>query len=180
MFKNVISFLAGAVLAAVAVILFMPSGKKVESKAIKPSEIVYSTTRTQDYFFPTHNNLLVMDRAYAEIAEVFVVEVEPNKFTHRHIHNDTEQLYYVLSGEGKVEVERNGVSEYHTIRPTELVHIPRDCWHQTFCAGDESLRYLAIDCFPDGKNPAEPTWDDHAQAICVMNQWDYDESRIRN
>lgn len=150
---------------------------KLEQRVGFPSSIVYDTNKTEGYFFPTHNNLLVMDRAYATATEVFVVEIEPGKATHRHIHNDTEQLYYVLSGKGRVDLERNGKKEQYEILPTQLVHIPLNCYHQTFCSGDEVLRYLAVDCFPGGKNQAEPTWDSHAHAICDMNGWDYEQSR---
>ena len=150
---------------------------KLESREGMPSSIVYNTNKTDGYFFPTHNNLLVMDRAYATSTEVFVVEIEPGKATHRHIHNDTEQLYYVLSGKGHVELERNGQYEQYEILPTQLVHIPLNCFHQTFCNGDEVLRYLAIDCFPNGKNDAEPTWDSHARVICNENGWNYEDSR---
>jgi quercetin dioxygenase-like cupin family protein len=106
-----------------------------------------------------------------------VVEVAPNKHTHRHVHNDTEQLFYVLSGKGTLNLERDGKMETYHLEPTQLVHVPRNSYHQAFCAGTDSLRYLAIDCFPLGKNPKEPTWDDHAKAICKLNGWDYDESR---
>lgn len=177
MIKYIVTFAAGVLLTLA--IVWLSGYTKKTSQAIRPSKIVYSTTNTEDYFFPTHNNLLVMDRAYAEVAEVFVVEVETDKFTHRHIHNDTEQLYYILSGEGKVEIERDGKKEEYPIKPTEVIHIPRNCYHQTFCIGSQQLRYLAVDCFPQGKNLAEPTWDDHARAICEMNSWNYNQSRIK-
>ena len=151
---------------------------KVVSDPLK-SEIVFSTdtTDTEGYYFPTHDNLLVMDRSNAEVAEAFIVQIAPGKFTHRHVHDDTEQLFYVLSGKGKLILERLGRKETFELLETNFVHVPRNCYHQTFCEGADSLRYLAIDCFPNGHNPKELTWDDHARAVCDMNKWDYTEAR---
>jgi len=170
-----ISFILGGLLVG-GVFCF---NQKKASVATTKSKIIYSTQKTEGYYFPTHNNLLVMDRSNAEVAEVFIVEVAPNKQTHRHIHNDTEQLFYVLSGKGKLILEREDKMENYTLESTNVVHIPRNCFHQVFCEGADSLRYLAIDCFPLGKNTNEPTWDDHAKAICSLNGWDYSKARIK-
>ena len=144
------------------------------------SKILYSTVinDTVNYFFPTHDNLLVMDRSNAEIAEAFIVRIAPGKYSHRHIHYDTEQLYYIISGEGRIDIERDGKKESFNLSPANFVHIPRNCYHQTYCKGTETLKYLAIDCFPFGHNPAEPTWDDHAKAICKLNNWDYSKVTV--
>lgn len=130
------------------------------------------------YYFPTHDNLLVMDRSNTEIAEAFIVQIAPDKFTNRHVHDDAEQLFYILSGKGKLKLERLGKKEVFELSPTDFVHIPRNCYHQTFSEGADTLKYLAIDCFPKGHNPNEPSWDDHARAICKMNNWNYNEARI--
>jgi oxalate decarboxylase/phosphoglucose isomerase-like protein (cupin superfamily) len=141
------------------------------------SKILFSTSETEGYFFPTHDNLLIMDRSNAEISEAFIVQIAPGKFTHRHVHDDTEQLFYILSGKGKLNLERTGHMETFELLPANFVHVPRNCYHQTFCEGTDTLKYLAIDCFPHGHNPAELTWDDHARAVCKMNNWDYNEAR---
>lgn len=145
------------------------------------SKVLFGTKndQTAGYYFPTHDNLLVMDRSNAEVAEAFIVQIAPGKFTHRHTHDDTEQLFYVLSGNGKLVLERLGKKETFIIQPSEFVHVPRNCFHQTFCEGTDSLKYLAIDCFPGGHNPNESTWDDHAKAVCKMNNWNYNEARIK-
>ena len=157
---------------------------KVENKnSVDPlkTNVVYSIADsvTEGYYFPTHDNLLVMDRANAETCEAFIVQVAPNKFTHRHIHDDTEQIFYILSGKGRLDLERGGKKESFILNPKDFVHVPRNCFHQTFCEGTDSLKYLAIDCFPKGHNPDEPTWDSHARAVCKMKNWSYDEARIK-
>jgi len=163
-------------------------GKTNEAKNIIVStvsplttKVIYSTADsvTEGYYFPTHDNLLVMDRANAETCEAFIVQVAPNKFTHRHIHDDTEQIFYILSGKGRLDLERGGKKEKFILNPKDFVHVPRNCYHQTFCEGTDSLKYLAIDCFPKGHNPEEPTWDSHARVVCKMKGWSYDEARIK-
>ena len=145
------------------------------------TKVVYSIADsvTEGYYFPTHDNLLVMDRANAETCEAFIVQVAPDKFTHRHVHDDTEQIFYILSGTGRLDLERGGKKESFFLNPKDFVHVPRNCYHQTFCEGVDSLKYLVIDVFPNGHNPDEPTWDSHARAVCDMKDWSYDEARVK-
>lgn len=156
------------------------SSTQVELDPLKTS-VIYSTADsvTEGYYFPTHDNLLVMDRANAETCEAFIVQVAPDKFTHRHVHDDTEQIFYILSGKGRLDLERGSKKESFILNPKDFVHVPRNCYHQTFCEGTDSLKYLAIDVFPNGHNPAEPTWDSHAHAVCEMKGWSYEEARIK-
>ncbi len=180
--RNVIIALIVGLLvgAGITWVINKQSVKKISSDPLK-SKVLFSSADndTEGYYFPTHDNLLVMDRSNAEIAEAFIVQIAPGKFTHRHAHDDTEQLFYVLSGKGKLVLERLGRKETFDLLETNFIHVPRNCYHQTFCEGADSLKYLAIDCFPNGHNPNEATWDDHAKAVCKMNNWDYNEARIK-
>jgi len=177
--KIIIAGIAGVAIGIAGALVFLKFSQPSSEATNNPlkSEIVFSTTDTEGYFFPTHDNLLIMDRTNTEIAEAFIVQIAPGKFTHRHVHDDTEQLFYILSGKGKLNLERAGGMETFELLPTNFIHVPRNCYHQTFCEGRDSLIYLAIDCFPNGHNSSEPTWDDHARAVCKMNKWDYKEAR---
>jgi mannose-6-phosphate isomerase-like protein (cupin superfamily) len=181
---SISTFLLGILLTVVYFNYLNCSETKCENKTnIDPlkTKVVYSIADsiTEGYYFPTHDNLLVMDRANAETCEAFIVQVAPNKFTHRHIHDDTEQLFFILSGKGRLDLERGGKKESFILNPKDFVHVPRNCYHQTFCEGADSLKYLAIDCFPKGHNPDEPTWDSHARVVCDMKGWNYEEARIK-
>jgi quercetin dioxygenase-like cupin family protein len=180
-----ISFLSGVILTAV--ILYFTTkqpatneflGEK-ESALAEKSKVLFSTQETEKYYFPTHNNFLIMDRTNAEVAESFIVQIAPYKNTHRHVHNDTEQVFYVLSGKGRLDLERDGKMENYNLEPTNFVHVPRNLYHQIFCTGADSLNYLAIDCFPHGSNPLEPTWNDHVIAMCKLMGWDFSKVRIK-
>ena len=137
---------------------------------------IFSTTDTPRYRFPTHSNLLVMDRADAAASESFVSVMEPGEAPPLHRHDDTEQVFFVLSGRGRLEVGPEA-QDQGELEPGDLVRIPPGTLHRAACVGDEPLRYLVIDCFPGGRPSREPTWDDHVRAVCLENGWSFDEVR---
>ena len=136
-------------------------------------QYVFSTKEAKRYRFPTHINDLVMDRSQATGSEVFVVVLEPGEAPPLHQHDDTEQIFYVLHGRGRLTI---GDEAYpFDVQPGDVVRIPPGTLHSIECAGNATLTYLAVDCFPGGRPTAEPTWDDHVQAICQDQGWDYDQ-----
>lgn len=134
---------------------------------------VFSTKQLQRYRFPTHINDLVMDRSQASASEVFIVVIGPGGAPPLHQHDDTEQIFYILEGQGRLEI--GGESEDFMVGPGDVVRIPPETPHRIHCLGTADLRYLAIDCFPAGRPDAEPTWDSHVQAVCQLQGWEYDE-----
>lgn len=133
---------------------------------------VFNTENPKRYRFPTHINDLVMDRSEATASEVFIVELAPDEATPAHQHDDTEQIFFVLSGYGYVEIDEVDV---YPIGPGDVVRIPPSTVHAVHCLYEAPFRYLAVDCFPAGRPDAEPTWDDHVQTVCAEQGWDYDE-----
>ncbi|MEX2501350.1 MAG: cupin domain-containing protein [Trueperaceae bacterium] len=137
---------------------------------------VFSTddADTIRYRFPTHANHLVMDRADATTSESFVTVMEPGESPPLHKHDDTEQVFYVLSGHGRLEIGPD--AEYQgDLRPGHLVRIPPGTLHRVPCVGNEPLRYLVVDCFPGGRPTEEPTWESHVKTICAENGWEFDK-----
>lgn len=134
---------------------------------------VFSTTHPKRYRFPTHANLLVMDRSEATSSEVFIVELAPGEAPPLHQHDDTEQVFYVLSGQGRLEIGREG--DAYPVNPGDVIRIPPATPHRIHCQGEVSLTYLAVDCFPAGRPQAEPTWDDHVKTVCREQGWDYQQ-----
>ncbi|MBI4026805.1 MAG: cupin domain-containing protein [Verrucomicrobia bacterium] len=128
---------------------------------------IYSIKRTTPYHFREHTNELVMDRSHAEACEVFVTIIQPGKTTPLHKHDDAEQVYFVLSGIGRIERGQKCRTP-QTIRPGEVVHIPRETYHKVSCAGKKTLKYLVVDVFPGGRPEAEPTWHSHVAGVA---QW---------
>ena len=132
---------------------------------------VFDTRRAIRYRFPTHINDLVMDRAEAETSEVFIVVLQPGEAPPLHQHDDTEQIFYVIGGAGRLEI---GVEcAPHAVNSGDIVRIPPRTLHRIVCLGDEPLRYVAVDCFTRGRPADEPTWDAHARVMCAKNGWDF-------
>ena len=134
---------------------------------------VFPTDRTTRYRFPTHTNLLVMDRAEATASESFITVMEPGEAPPLHVHHDTEQVFFVLSGEGRL-ITGADEQDQGPIVPGDLVRIPPGTWHKVPCVGDEPLRYLVVDVFPGGRPSAEPIWESHVRVVCEGNGWDFD------
>lgn len=133
---------------------------------------VFPISKATHYRFPTHVNDLVMDRSESATSEVFVVVLEPGEAPPRHKHDDTEQVFYVMSGQGRLWIE--GEAQEFPVKPGDVVRIPVGVYHRIFCEGNETLRYLSIDCFIGGRPKDEPTWDAHVRAMCKQQGFDYD------
>jgi mannose-6-phosphate isomerase-like protein (cupin superfamily) len=133
---------------------------------------VYDTTGLKRYRFPTHVNDLVVDRSEASCSEVFVVVLQPGEAPPLHKHDDTEQVYYILDGEGILSVgqDRSG----HPVMAGQVVVIPPATWHSIRAEGGP-VRYLAVDCFVSARDREEPTWDEHVRAVCRQQGWDYSQ-----
>ena len=138
-------------------------------------QFVFPTTKVKRYQFPTHINDLVVDRANAETSEVFVVVIRPGKAPPLHLHDDTEQVFYILKGRGTLSI--GAKLKKFPVRAGDVVRIPPHTLHSIECIGKTSLHYLAIDCFLGGRPRKEPTWDSHARVICQKNGWDYKKAK---
>ena len=136
-------------------------------------QFVFPTSQIKRYRFPTHINDLVVDRADASTSEVFLVVLEPGEAPPLHQHHDTEQIFYILEGDGVLRIGA-GPQEY-AVRPADVVRIPPSMLHSIKCSGEKPLRYLAIDCFVAGRPKDEPTWDSHARVICRERGWNYQQ-----
>lgn len=137
---------------------------------------VFKTDAPKRYRFPTHTNLLVMDRAEATTSESFISVMEPGEAPPLHQHDDTEQVFYVLSGTGRLEIGPDA-EDHGPVVPGDLVRIPPSTPHRVHCTSEEPLRYLVVDCFPGGRPQEEPTWDSHVRAVCDQNGWNVDVVR---
>ncbi len=138
-------------------------------------QFVFPTSRVKRYQFPTHINDLVVDRKDAKTSEVFVVVIEPGKAPPLHKHDDTEQVFYILDGRGVLSI--GAKRKKFPVGVGDVVRIPPHTLHSIQCGGKKALRYLAIDCFLNGRPKDEPTWDSHARVICQKNGWDYKQAK---
>ena len=133
---------------------------------------IFPTTDLTRYQFPTHINDLVMDRSEAGFSEVFIVVIEPGKAPPLHVHNDTEQIFYVIEGSGALTIGKDEQKNL-PVGPGDIIRIPVGEWHSIEADSGEILKYVAIDCFGSIRNENEPTWDSHVRVLCKEQGWDY-------
>lgn len=69
--------------------------------------------------------------------------IAPGQTTHRHRHRQSEEIYYVLSGEGIVEV----AARQTVVQPGDAVLIPPGAEHCAANTADQPLRLLCA-CSP--------------------------------
>ena len=69
--------------------------------------------------------------------------VAPGQSTRRHLHRESEEVYYVLAGEGIVEIAAKG----QRVVAGEAVLIPAGAEHRVACVGAMPLRLLCA-CSP--------------------------------
>jgi len=131
--------------------------------------IIKDINKGKDYRWSTHTNSLLIDRKDTEGSEVFLTTIEPKKFAPRHIHDDNEQLYYVMEGEGLITYQllNETTDRQVKIKADQVVFIPLQTEHQIICLGEKPLIYLTIDVFPKGKPSDEPTWEAHAKKLAA-------------
>lgn len=137
-------------------------------------QYVFGTEKeVKRYRFPTHINDLVIDRVDAKTSEVFIVIIKAGRSSPVHKHDDTEQIFYVVDGYGYLEVNED--NKQYPIHPGDVIRIPPSTLHKISCTGNRELRYVAVDCFIDGRPESEPTWDSHVKALCLNQGWNYRE-----
>ncbi len=138
---------------------------------MEAKKFVFPLSESLHYRFPTHVNNLVIDRKESETSEVFLVVIEPSEAAPVHIHHDTEQVYFMLQGVGELRIGEEN-AQYFTIRKDDVVRIPPHTPHSVKCQGDETVKYVCVDCFVGGRPTAEPTWDAHVAVLCKSKGWD--------
>ncbi|HEX6788015.1 MAG TPA: cupin domain-containing protein [Gaiellaceae bacterium] len=69
--------------------------------------------------------------------------LEPDQATERHYHRATEEIYVVLKGSGRMEVD----GDTRTVRRGDAVLIPAGAWHTLENNGSSELRILCC-CSP--------------------------------
>ena len=69
--------------------------------------------------------------------------LEPGQATERHYHGQTEEVYFVLEGEGELELD----GDRARLGPGDAVPIPPGAWHELRNPGETQLRILCC-CAP--------------------------------
>ena len=93
--------------------------------------------------FVTKDGSTIRELHHTAVQSLAEATLEMEQATERHYHRVTEEIYFVLKGQGKMEVD--GETGY--LRPGDSVLIPPGAWHQLENNGTSELRILCC-CSP--------------------------------
>ena len=93
--------------------------------------------------FVTKDGSAIRELHHTPVQSLAEATLEVEQATERHYHPVAEEIYFVLKGQGKMEVD--GETTY--MRPGDAVLIPPGAWHTLENNGTSELRFLCI-CAP--------------------------------
>ena len=94
-------------------------------------------------FFVTKDGSTIRELHRTKVQSLAEATLEPDEATQRHYHRATEEIYVVLKGSGRMEVD----GDTKMIRPGDAVLIPAGAWHTLENNGNSELRFLCC-CTP--------------------------------
>jgi mannose-6-phosphate isomerase-like protein (cupin superfamily) len=93
--------------------------------------------------FTTKDGSTIRELHRTDAQSLAEATLEPDQATERHYHRATEEIYFVIKGSGRMEVD----GDARIVRPGEAVLIPPGAWHQLENNGNSELRILCC-CSP--------------------------------
>jgi mannose-6-phosphate isomerase-like protein (cupin superfamily) len=93
--------------------------------------------------FVTKDGSTIRELHHTDVQSLAEATLEVEQATVRHYHRVTEEIYFVLKGQGRMEVD----GETTHVRPGDAVLIPAGAWHQLENNGTSELRILCC-CVP--------------------------------
>jgi mannose-6-phosphate isomerase-like protein (cupin superfamily) len=93
--------------------------------------------------FVTKDGSTIRELHHTAVQSLAEATLEVEQATERHYHRVAEEIYFVLKGQGRMEVE----GEITHVRPGDAVLIPAGAWHQLENNGTSELRILCC-CAP--------------------------------
>jgi mannose-6-phosphate isomerase-like protein (cupin superfamily) len=94
-------------------------------------------------FFVTKDGSTIRELHHTDVQSLAEATLEPDEATQRHFHRATEEIYFVLKGAGRMEVD----GESRIVRPGDAILIPAGAWHMLENNGTSELRILCC-CAP--------------------------------
>jgi mannose-6-phosphate isomerase-like protein (cupin superfamily) len=93
--------------------------------------------------FVTKDGSTIRELHHTAAQSLAEATLEPDQATERHYHRSTEEIYFVLKGSGRMEVD----GDTRTVRRGDAVLIPPGAWHTLENNGSSELRILCC-CSP--------------------------------
>ena len=109
---------------------------------------------------------VLIDRTEAEFSEVALNSWRPGLVGPPHRHEEKDQLFYIVAGEGTVEIEGHS---FH-VRPGALVYVPASLNHRTIVIGDEALEYLLFNFFLSEEKEGHGSFAEHIEKVKAIRK----------
>jgi len=93
--------------------------------------------------FVTKDGSTIRELHHTEVQSLAEATLEVEQATERHYHSVAQEIYFVLKGQGKLEID----GELTYVRPGDAVLIPAGAFHQLENNGTSELRFLCF-CTP--------------------------------
>src|SRR5690348_11520725 len=93
--------------------------------------------------FRTRDGSTIRELFHTDAQSLAEATLEPDQATQRHYHRATEEIYFVVKGSGRIEVD----GDTRTVRPGDAILIPPGAWHQLENNCTSELRILCC-CAP--------------------------------
>ncbi len=104
---------------------------------------------------------VLLDRTETELTEIALNEWRAGLEGPPHAHAEKDQVFYIVSGEGRVIV---GEEEYN-VQPGCLVYIPAGLRHQSITTSAEPLGYILYNVFNSADKEGHATFADHIEKV---------------
>jgi len=88
--------------------------------------------------FVTKDGSTIRELHHTSLQSLAEAQLEPGQATERHYHRASEEIYFVLKGQGEMELD----GETRFLRPGDAVLIPPGAWHTLENNGTSELRIL--------------------------------------
>jgi mannose-6-phosphate isomerase-like protein (cupin superfamily) len=93
--------------------------------------------------FTTKDGSTIRELMHTAAQSLAEASLSPGQQTQRHYHAASEELYYLVAGEGEMEID----GETTPVTVGDAILIPPGAWHQITATGGSELRFLCC-CAP--------------------------------
>jgi mannose-6-phosphate isomerase-like protein (cupin superfamily) len=93
--------------------------------------------------FTTKDGSTIRELMHTAAQSLAEASLSPGQQTARHYHAASEELYYLVAGEGEMEIDGKRTS----VTVGDAILIPPGAWHQITARGASELRFLCC-CAP--------------------------------
>ena len=109
---------------------------------------------------------VLIDRSETELSEVGLNEWNPKCAGPLHRHNDKDQVFFIVSGEGIIKL---GESEYEA-RPGCFAYVPAGIVHQSITTRKEPLSYILFNTFTTTSKEGHLTFAEHIEKVKLIRK----------